>query len=451
MAKTARETALFILERCRRSNAFSDALLGSAVKTSELSPKDAALCTRLCYGVLQNAALCDFYIDHYSQGKASKIEPKVRDILRLSVYQILFLTKIPPHAAVSEGVELCKKSGFGRASGFVNAVLRKISAEREHLPQIPKTDFYEYLSIKYSTPKELVRVLCQDLGNDFTENFLAASNSEALTSLQVNTLKITTDELLARLSENGISVKQHDYLPNCLELEGTGDIATLSEFNDGLFYVQDAAARMAVLAAAPKPGDKVLDACAAPGGKSFAAAIMMQNKGSITSCDLHDNKLSLIESGAARLGIDCIKTHVFDASHADKAFYESFDLVIADVPCSGLGVIRKKPDIRYKSAEDIMSLPKTQLAILSSVSNCVKPGGVLIYSTCTVLPRENEDIIRAFLEKDSRFSLESFTLPQPIGKVEGGMLSLYPQTHGTDGFFIAKLRALESHRRNHES
>ena len=440
MANSARETALTILERCRRSQAFSDALLSSAVKTAKLSDKDAALCAKLCYGVLQNAALCDFYIDHYAGSKASKIEPKVRDILRLSVYQILFLTKIPAHAAVSEGVELCKTTGYARAAGFANAVLRKISSERDRLPQIIAADREEYLSIKYSTPIGLVKLLSDDYGLDFTEELLAAGNTEAPAVVQVNTLKAGAAELTEILAGEGITATAHSFLPGCLELSATGDLGALSSHNQGLFYVQDAAARLAVMAAAPKPGFKVLDACAAPGGKSFAAAMLMENRGEIISCDLHENKLKRIEEGAKRLGFDIISTHMLDASHPDRAFYDAFDLVIADVPCSGLGVIRKKPDIRYKDLAELEGLPEAQLAILKGVSACVKPGGALLYSTCTMLKRENRDVIRAFLAKNSNFALESFTLPEPIGKVGDGILSLFPSTHGTDGFFIAKLR-----------
>lgn len=440
MATSARETALIILERCRRSQAFSDALLGSAVKTAQLSVKDAALCAKLCYGVLQNAALCDFYIDHYAGAKAAGIEPKIRDILRLSVYQILFLTKIPAHAAVSEGVELCKSGGYARASGFVNAILRKISAERGSLPEIPTQDREKYLSIKYSTPPALVKLFSDDYGLDFTEALLSANNAEAPTVIQVNTLKTDMPQLVKALADEGISAREHSFLDSCLELSSTGDLGASKTHGDGLFYVQDAGARLAVIAAAPKAGFRVLDACAAPGGKSFAAAMMMKNRGEIISCDLHENKLTRIDEGADRLGLSCIKTHMLDASHPDRAFYDSFDLVIADVPCSGLGVIRKKPDIRYKNPEELLQLPKAQLDIICGVARCVKPGGVLLYSTCTVLKRENKDVIQAFLAKRDDFLLESFSLPEPIGTVDDGMLSLFPNVHGTDGFFIARLR-----------
>ncbi len=439
MAKSAREAALTVLERCRRDQAFSDALLGSVIMAAGLNSKDSAFCTRLCYGVLQNMLLCDFYIDKYA-AKAHNIEPKVRDILRLSVYQILFLDKIPSHAAVSEGVELCKKCGFARASGFVNAVLRRIAEHKECLPAIPDRDKNEYLSIKYSTPLELVKLMTAEFDSDFAEELLRANNEAVPLTIQVNTLKITVRELRESLESKGIEAKPNGLLQDCLDIFGAGDVAALDEYKNGMFYVQDAAARLAVLASGPKPGDTVLDACSAPGGKSFAAALIMQNCGKILSCDIHENKLGRIRDGAGRLGIDIIKTGKMDASRPEESLREAFDLVIADVPCSGLGVIRKKPDIRYKDIREIEKLPETQLNILEGLSGCVKPGGALLYSTCTVLDRENGGVVDRFLSKHSEFSAESFLLPKPIGKVESGRLSLYPHIHGTDGFFICKLR-----------
>lgn len=439
MAKSSREAALSVLERCRRNQAFSDALLGSVMQTAGLSTKDSALCTRLCYGVLQNMLLCDFYINHFA-ANAQKLEPKVRDILRLSVYQILFMDKIPSHAAVSQGVELCKKSGFARASGLVNAVLRKISDNKDKLPEIPNNDINEYLSIKYSTPIGLVKKLIGEFGAEFAEGLLKANNEAAPLTIQVNTLKTSAVELVPMLEGKGIFVMPHDLLTDCFDIYGSGDIAGLEEHKNGLFYVQDAAARLSVLAAAPKSGDTVLDACGAPGGKSFACAIVMNNSGKIFSNDIHENKLTRVKEGAKRLGIDIISTAVMDASKPDKSLVSSFDLVIADVPCSGLGVIRKKPDVRYKELSEIEKLPEMQLNILNGLAPCVKPGGVLVYSTCTVLEQENGGVVDRFLSEHKEFDAEGFVLPSPIGEVQNGRLSLYPHVHHTDGFFVCKLR-----------
>ena len=232
----------------------------------------------------------------------------------------------------------------------------------------------------------------------------------------------------------------HDVLPDCFEVYNSGDISKLQEHVDGLFYVQDAAARLSVIAAEPKEGYKLLDACSAPGGKSFASAIMMKNNGVIYSRDIHDNKLSRVRDGAKRLGIDIISTSAMDATVTDESLVNKCDLVIADVPCSGLGVIRKKPDIRYKNLSQLNNLPEIQLSILNGLAPCVKPGGLLIYSTCTILERENDSVINSFLELHREFLTEGFTLPEPIGEIQSGRLSLYPHIHNTDGFYICKLR-----------
>ncbi|NLV86405.1 MAG: methyltransferase domain-containing protein [Clostridiales bacterium] len=260
------------------------------------------------------------------------------------------------------------------------------------------------------------------------------------TFVQLNTTKLGSKELSDIFAKDGINCRSHAFLPNCLEISDSGSIGELYGHGEGLFYVQDPAARLSVLAAAPKAGDRVLDACAAPGGKSFAAAMMMEDKGEIISCDLHKNKLSRIKTGAEHLGLSIISTKTMDAAQPEEGFFESFDLVIADVPCSGLGVIRKKPDIRYKNTAGFKNLPELQLSILKGLAPCVKKGGSLLYSTCTLLPEENEGLIARFLELHPSFSPEDFILPEPIGQSHNGMLSLYPHIHGTDGFFICKLR-----------
>ncbi|MGI5978639.1 MAG: 16S rRNA (cytosine(967)-C(5))-methyltransferase RsmB [Oscillospiraceae bacterium] len=438
MAESARQTALRVLERCRRDRAFSDTLLTGEVTKAGLDGRDAALAARLCYGVLQNELLCDFYIDHFA-ADPTKLEPKVRDILRLSVYQILFMDKIPAHAAVSEGVELCKKTGFARASGLVNAVLRKIADSRDRLPEIPRGDECMYLSTKYSVPKELTALFLREFGAE-TEVFLSTSNAPAPTVIQTNTLKTTPDALREALAARGANPKGNPLVPGCFEISGAGDLRKLPEFLDGLFYVQDAAAALAVRAAGPQPGMTVLDACAAPGGKSFAAAIAAGDRASIFSRDIHEKKLRLIDSGAKRLGITSVHTAAMDAKRPEASLLNACDVVLADAPCSGFGVLRKKPDIRFRELSALEALPEVQLAILNGLAPCVRPGGVLLYSTCTVLKRENDDVAAAFLSAHPDFQTEAFELPAPIGAVESGCLTLLPNRHGTDGFYICKLR-----------
>lgn len=429
----AREAAVFALERTRRDGAWSSAL-SDAMKTKyDLDSRSLSLAVSISLGVLQSTALLDYYIDLNSKS-ASKIEPKVRDIMRSGAYQLIFMDKIPASAAVNESVALCKKLGYSRASGFCNAVLRKIASSADKLPEPPGKGTAQYLSVKYSHPQQLAQYIVDRRGYDAAEAFLAADNTIPDTCLQVNTLKITPDELMARLLAESIPCSMHPWLPNCIVTAGS--VSSMPGFDEGLFYVQDPAAKCAVLAAALEPGMYVLDSCAAPGGKSFAAAIAMRNEVSIDSCDLHDKKIRLISEGAQRLGISCINAFSHDAR---EPFYRQYDAIIADVPCSGYGVIRKKPEIRYKPLEDSASMPAIQAAILENLSQYVKPGGVIVYSTCTVLGRENEDVVKAFLRAHAEFSAEGFTLPNGETAADG-YITFWPDIHGTDGFFVSKLR-----------
>ena len=432
----AREAAVFALERIRRDGAWSSAL-GDAMKTKYgLDQRSLALAVSISLGVTQNTALLDYYIDLYSSA-SSKIEPKVRDIMRSGAYQLLFMDKIPASAAVNESVTLCKKLGYARASGFCNAILRRLSADKPQLPDIPGKCTAEYLSIKYSHPLWLVQYMISRRGYDAAEAFFAANNTIPVTCLQVNTLKTSAQELTARLKASGVECTEHPWLPDCLI--ASGSVSAMDGFNEGLFYVQDPAAKCAVLAAELRPGMDVLDACAAPGGKSFAAAIAMKNDGSIDSCDLHEKKIRLINDGAQRLGIDIINAFPHDAR---APFEKQYDAVICDVPCSGYGVIRKKPEIRYKPQKDSAAMPPIQSAILENLSQYVKPGGIIIYSTCTVLDEENEGVVREFLRVHPEFSAERFALPNGEA-AENGYITFWPDIHGTDGFFVCKLRRNE--------
>jgi len=437
MQKTAREAALMALERCRRDKAWSGASIDNIIKKYSLDSRDAALASRLCLGVLQNSSYCDYYIDKYYKG--SGIEPKLRDILRLGVYQLLFLDKIPARAAVNESVVLCKSMGYKRAAGLVNAVLRRIAENKDNLPDIEGKGSARYLSIKYSHPEWLVNQIIDQEGYDFAEDFFAANNIPPSLAIQINTLKVKVDDYKRALARMNIDFSAVEALPGCIILKG-GNVTDLPGYEDGLFYVQDPAARAAVEIAGAKPGMSILDACSAPGGKSFAASIAMENCGKILSCDIHEKKLKLINSGAERLGIGIINTEVRDARVFDDMLNESFDIVIADVPCSGLGVIRKKPEIRNKSFDEINKLPEIQKDVIKNLAKYVKVGGVLLYSTCTVLNAENKEIVEYFLEQNDDFKLEKFKLGNIVS--ETGMYAFWPNKDKTDGFFVAKLRRI---------
>lgn len=431
---SARVTALSVLIACRKQGAWADGALKEYIIRDKLDRRDAALASRLCYGVLQNRLLLDHHIQHLLTGSINKLQPVVLDILRLGLYQILMMDKIPVSAAVNEAVEQGKRYANRSAAGLINGVLRRAVRER-HQMEMPLD-----LSVRYSHPKELVDLLADSVGEDGIEALLASHNEPAQTTIQVNTLVTDDEAVLLALKEAGADAKPHPWLRHAYIISGFGNLEQIPLFCDGGFFVQDPAARLAVEAAGLCPGMQVLDGCSAPGGKSFAAALVMENKGRIHSCDIHDHKIELLKKGAQRLHISIMEPMLQDASQPVDAWENAMDAVIADVPCSGFGVIRKKPDIRYKDLKELEKLPEVQKRILNQLCSYVKPGGVLLYSTCTILKRENEEVIRWFLNVHPEFSLEPFTLPKELPGDTSGMLTLLPSVHGTDGFFICKLR-----------
>lgn len=427
MNLNARDAALKALVACRRNGAWSDGALKELL--IGLDRRDAALASRLCYGVLQNRALLDFWIDAFAKGK---LQPVVREILRLAVYQLNFLDKVPSSAAVNEAVDQAKRFANPAAGRLVNGVLRNML--RTGLPQP------EDLATRYSHPQALVDLLTEEFGEETTRRLLESHNQAPATVLQLNTLLTNRDELLSRLRSEGASAEVHPWLPDCITVSATGDLEQLPSYREGLFYVQDAAARLAVQAAGLQPGMKVLDCCAAPGGKSFAAAMEMKNRGEVISCDIHPHKIALLEKGAERLHISILTARLQDASKPVEAWKKAMDVVLADVPCSGLGVIRKKPEIRDKDLTQTERLPIVQRAILDTQAQYVKPGGILLYSTCTILRRENETVAEDFLQNHPEFALETVEFPTGSGIPAGPMTTLLPCDHGTDGFFICKFR-----------
>ena len=435
---TSRECALRVLLSVRNAAAWSDAALKAQLERDHLSGAEASLATRLVYGVMQNRMLLDFWIGSYCTQKPDHLQLPLLDILRLGVYQIVFLDRIPDSAAVNESVNLTRQFGRAQAAGLVNAVLRKVVQNKDNLPKPSGRDDVQYLSITHSHPKWLVKKLISILGKDETEVFLKANNGTVPTTVQYNPLRTTPDALVSALAEEGVTAQAHRWVPGCFTLTGTGNLAALKAFRNGEFLVQDAAAHLVTAAAQPKPGIRVLDVCAAPGGKSFASAFVMQDRGEIISCDLHENKLKRIREGAGRLGLTCIRTTAADGRTLNPDWIAKFDLVIVDAPCSGLGIIRKKPDIRYKNPNELFTLPVVQAAILDNAAAYVAPGGTLVYSTCTILPEENQQITDAFLAEHSEFSRESFLLPDGRD-ISDGHITFWPHRDDVDGFYICRM------------
>lgn len=432
----ARETALNALIACRKNGAWPNAALKDYLQRDRLDSRDAALATRLVYGVLQNREKLNFYLKQFLTGKLSGLHPVVKDILHLGLYQISELDRVPDSAAVNEAVELAKKHcpKQKNAPALVNAVLRKAASTRGSW--VEPVSYAE----KYSHPEELIALLKKSLPKGKLEPMLIADNTAPQTVVQVNLLKTTTEKLVELLENQGIGWEKHPWMESCLILSGVGNLERLDAFRNGLFYVQDPASRLSVQCARLQKGWKVLDCCAAPGGKSFAAAIAMEGTGSIVSCDIYPHKAELIAKGAQRLGFENITAQCRDAALENPQWLGQFDAVIADVPCSGLGIIRKKPDIRYKNPAELEGLPPLQRAILENQSKNVRPGGVLLYSTCTVLPRENQEVVNAFLADHPEYCAEPLDLPEVFPRNDTGMLTLIPGEYDTDGFFICRLR-----------
>ena len=433
----ARETALNVLIACRKEGAWSNGILKTYLSRDRLDRREAALAARLCYGVLQNRIKLDFYLEQLLTGKLKQLHPAVRDVLHLGLYQLYETDRIPDSAAVNESVSLVKKycPKVQSAPGLVNGVLRNAIRSRDSLRQP------ESMWQKYSHPQGLTELFRAYVGEDKLEAMLRANNSAPKTFAQVNTLKISPEELQQVLQGEGVAAEIHPWLQDCLILSETGSLERLDSFQKGLFYIQDPAAKLSVLCAKiPREEVQILDCCAAPGGKSFAAAILAGGKAQITSCDIHSHKALLIEKGAQRLGLTGISAAEQDGSVANPQWNEMMDVVIADVPCSGYGIIRKKPDIRYKDPDSMKDLPQLQLKILMNQAAYVKPGGVLMYSTCTLVRRENEGVVEKFLKQNPDFTLEKLELPDIFPENTTGMLTLVPGEYDTDGFFICRLR-----------
>ena len=430
----ARQTALNVLIACRKEGGWSNGVLKTYTARDRLDRREAALAARLCYGVLQNRLKLDFYLQQLLTGKVSKLHPVVRDILHLGLYQLHLMDKIPDAAAVNESVQLAKQycPKVRSAPALVNAVLRRAATEELTEPK-------SYVE-KYSHPQALVDLLKDYVGKNRLEGMLKANNGIAPITVQVNTLKTSAEALQKTLEGEGIAAEHHNWMENCLVLTGTGSLEQLQSFRQGLFYVQDPAAKLSVLCAQLPENARVLDCCAAPGGKSFAAYIAMRGTGSVTSCDIHEHKIPLIARGAERLGFTGITACCRDGAAYEPAWEGAFDAVIADVPCSGYGIIRKKPDIRYKDPASMAELPGLQLQILRNQARYVRSGGVLLYSTCTLVRAENEGVVEQFLAENTEFTLEKLPLPDIFPENETGMLALVPGEYDTDGFFMARLR-----------
>lgn len=441
---SARETALKILYETEKKDGYLNILFDHSMQQSELAREDRALVKELVFGTVQYQITLDYAIGCFSNIRLKKISPYILQILRLGLYQLYFMNRIPMSAAVNESVKLAKKYGHSASAGFVNALLHR--AVREKKLPLPDRKNSEtcYFSVKYSHPEDLTRWY-QRMFGDRAEALLSANNQRPPLSIRVNPLKTTKAGLVKQLEQEGV-IASPSLLTDCgLIIERGKNPEQLQMYREGHFSIQGQASQLAALALAPKPGDLVMDMCSAPGGKTAHLAELMENLGEILAFDLYEHRLKAVEDNVKRLGIGIVKTAQMDAAQEKCEYFGTADKILLDVPCSGLGIIRRKPDIKYKKGlVEFNELRQIQKNILNICSKYLKIEGEMVYSTCTVNPEENTELIEEFLKSHPEFELlpaGSTHMSQDVQtKLSKGYVTLYPDLDGCDGFFICKMK-----------
>ena len=435
----AREIAYKVLLDIEKNKNYSNMAINKHFKDVKLSNQDRGLATEIIYGVIENKYYIDYMIDKLSKVKTNKMEIYVKTLLRMGIYQIIFLNSISDYAAVNETVNLAKKKN-SKVSGFINGILRNIIRQKETIGTIKVKDDIDYLAIKYSYDKWMIRNWMIHFGREFTEKLLEANSKRPNIYLRTNTLKISRDELIEKLQEQNIKASKVSVVGEAIKVENLKDIENNSLYKEGLFTVQDISSMLVGKVMNPKENSLVLDICSAPGGKTTHMATLMNNTGQVISRDIYDHKLKLIKSSCKRLNLTNVDVEGYDATKLDRNSIGEFDYVLADVPCSGLGIIRRKPEIKYKEKEEFRDLQVIQKKILENASRYVKKGGTLIYSTCTIQDSENIDVINKFLQKNKNFELSPINeVKVDLDNQEKGYMKIYPNIHEMDGFFISKL------------
>ena len=425
-----RELALKSLVKTDVQSVFSNLEINTTLERARLSVADRGLYTALYLGVLEKKMCLDYIISKYSRLDVKEIDSETLNLLRLGIYQLYFMDKIPDYSATDESVNLAPK----KSKGFVNAILRSFIRDGKKV-EFPK-DKWQRVSIEYSYPMEIIDLLVESYGEATVFDLITKSENDKMVSLRVNTLKASTDEIASTLkSRYDTPIIKENIVLTALPIREIKDL-----IDNGLVFVQDEASYTCAQVVNAQAGERILDACACPGGKTFSISIDMNNNGEILACDLHANKLSLIEKGAKRLGIDIISVKEQNGKEYREELCEKFDRVLCDVPCSGLGIIFKKPDIKYKSIDSINGLPKVQYEILSNCASYVKKGGILVYSTCTLNKAENEKNIEKFLSENGNFEALDFEISNV--KSQNGSYTFMPHVNGTDGFFVAKMKKI---------
>lgn len=437
-----RQAAFVSLQKYENGGKYLNIEADTAIRRNALEGADRALYTNIVYGTVERRITLEYLLAQLCDRPLAKIDRNVAIILRMSLYQLRYLDRVPAYAVLQEAGELTRRFAAQSAVGFVNAVLREYERRGAEIAMpSPQADFQRYLSVTYSYPAWFCALLVRCYGKRRAEAILKAFEKNPPLTLFPNLLKTDRAGLLRALRAEGIACEETRYSPYGVRLSRHVPIDAITPLAQGLCFVQDEASQLAALALGAAPAQTILDSCACPGGKSFALALLCGDKAKIISCDLHENKLSLVRRGAEKLGIASVEAQARDSGAFYPPFENAFDRVLCDVPCSGLGVLSKKPDIREKKEEEIERLPAVQRRILENCARYVRPGGELVYSTCTVHPAENEEQIKVFLREHPEFSLQPFMLGQETVQ---GMQTLLPDRYaGMDGFFIAKLRKTE--------
>lgn len=443
MENNPREIALNILLRINLDNAFSNITIKNHM-SEDMTSQDENFVREIVYGVLENKDYLDYIISKASKVRLKKIHPTIKEILRMGIYQLYFMDGVPDSAAVNESVNLAKKHGHKGTIGFVNGVLRSISRDKEKFGEIDSRDKVKYLSIKYSHPEYLVKRWIDEFGIEFAQDLIISNNTKPKLNIRANTLLVTKDELKKILAEKGYNIEEGKYAKDCLIVDNPKKITELDAFKKGYFIIQDEASQLVAQVMNPIEGSFVLDVCSAPGGKATHLAQLMNDKGKLLARDIFNHKLQLIDENAKRFGINIIETQFFDALEKDESLVNKVDYLLIDAPCSGLGLIRRKPEIKWNRKEkDIEELSELQFNILETNKDYLRTGGILVYSTCTIENKENIDIINRFLEKNPSFKLvsieECFDNKDNLPTLNKGYVQIYPHIHHMDGFFIAKM------------
>lgn len=436
-----RDAAFSILWAVENKQAYSNLLLHQTIESYGISAKNRGLLTEITYGTLQHQMTLDYYLEPFLKGK---VEPWVKTLLRMSLYQIVYLDRIPSHAVVHEAVEIAKRRGHGGVASLVNGVLR--SVQRNGVRSFNTiADPIEKISIETSHPAWMIKRWAEQFGLEKTREMALENNKTPDQTVRVNTVRATVEEAIEMLESEGLEAVRSDIIPECLVVTN-GQPARTTTFEKGFITIQDESSMLPSYALQLEPGMKVLDMCAAPGGKSTHIAEKLNNKGELYSMDLHPHKVKLIQESADRLGHSVIETGVGDGKKSVERFgKEQFDRVLVDAPCSGLGVIKRKPDIKYtKKEEDFNRLQEIQIELLDQAAELLKPGGILVYSTCTVDNMENRGTAERFLKKHPEMETIQASLPDALGVKHTGFVQIFPQDFGSDGFFIAAFRKEES-------